>query len=321
MTAPTPQAAPATAPSTQSRARFAVVLLAVILGFVFFLAERNYYERRQDGVLGKSIGIPAVSLEAYITQQPWDGHLNLLENAFISEQAKLEEVDEFLRLSSEAHQESYRAGRCEELLGKHPRNVFLRYLSARYLMKAKEMEQASAALRTLLTDHPEIALPYKDLVVSLMQEGKFADSLTAGQDGLQRARSLGDRRAEFAILGNMALVSMQSQEWDRALRYANMALQGHIELGDRAAQATDHVALALVYGNQNKREEALAHFTTAEKIALETGQVSLIVRMYSQWLLFHRKRGETFEASQVLDRVLPYLNRTRITEVLRSGAK
>lgn len=86
------------------------------------------------------------------------------------------------------------------MLAEEPNDLFLRYAIALELKRAGEMEQAIAALESILKGSPEHIASYYQLALMLGELGRVQDAITVCEAGSLQCLIAGDRKARAELL-------------------------------------------------------------------------------------------------------------------------
>jgi tetratricopeptide (TPR) repeat protein len=106
----------------------------------------------------------------------------------------------------------------------------------------------------------------------LAMQGYQVERMTAIEAGLVASRTLGDRKTEGVMLGDLGDIYRNQGQVERALEYYEQALTLARELGDRQVEAASISKLGFVYQHRlNQIERAIEYHELSLNIAREIG--------------------------------------------------
>lgn len=97
--------------------------------------------------------------------------------------------------------------------------------------------------------------------------GRFAEAITAFDQGQKVCEAYGDRKGQANILNHIGSLYGNLGRFDEAVATHRLALAAAEAMSDPELQATFHLALANTFGSMNKTDLQLAELVTAEQFA------------------------------------------------------
>ncbi|MET2714880.1 tetratricopeptide repeat protein [Streptomyces harbinensis] len=122
--------------------------------------------------------------------------------------------------------------------------------------------RALRAGKDLVPPH-QTATELLNLASSLLSAGDLKAAQSALKEARAIFRSLGDRRGEAFVHGNMALVCQRRGRWDKAIRTHTRACELLIEIGDDHSLAVEFGNLAQALRQEGRHTEAREHLELA----------------------------------------------------------
>ncbi|MGH9292081.1 MAG: ATP-binding protein, partial [Acidimicrobiales bacterium] len=124
------------------------------------------------------------------------------------------------------------------------------------------------------------------------QRSKPAEAWSHLQVSLGLRRSTGDRRAEAAVLDNLAIAAAYQEDYDRAQELGEQALELRTALGDRWTVGLSHANLGVLCFLRKDYPRAKGHLEDALAIQLEAGDAYSIANARDNLGNVAREMGE-----------------------------
>ncbi len=124
----------------------------------------------------------------------------------------------------------------------------------------------------------------------------YAQALTYYFESLNLKKKLGDRAGTASTLNNIGLVYKSQGNLESALDYFIQSLVIKQESDNAGALANSHINVASIFAQQDRVDSARFHFTIAESLAKQSGDVRVIIYVLHERGLLEERLGQDREA-------------------------
>ena len=134
--------------------------------------------------------------------------------------------------------------------------------------------------------------------------GELDKALEFAEKALNLYEELGSKEGEAADLGNIGIIYRTKGELDKALEYYEKALKMHGELGTNEGLAADLGNIGIVYGTKGELDKALEYFETALKLNEKLGRKEGIANQLGNIGVVYKTKGELDKALEYYEKAL-----------------